>query len=47
MEKEKVNPHTSRPSEATNLKGTLIAVMLVGIFILVSWFGLYGLFLSR
>lgn len=30
-----------------SLKGTFIAVMLVGIFILISWFGLYALFLSR
>jgi len=30
-----------------NLKGTLISVMLLGVFILVTWFGLYALFLSR
>ncbi|MDW0112552.1 cytochrome c oxidase subunit 2A [Sporosarcina saromensis] len=30
-----------------DLKGTFIAVMLLGIFILVSWFGIYALFLSR
>ncbi|WP_203245892.1 cytochrome c oxidase subunit 2A [Sporosarcina beigongshangi] len=30
-----------------SLKGTFISVMLVGIFILISWFGLYALFLSR
>jgi len=30
-----------------NLKGTFISVMLLGVFILVTWFGLYALFLSR
>ncbi|MCG7344302.1 cytochrome c oxidase subunit 2A [Sporosarcina sp. ACRSL] len=30
-----------------NLKGTFISVMLLGVFILVLWFGLYALFLSR
>ncbi|GKV56751.1 hypothetical protein NCCP2222_26980 [Sporosarcina sp. NCCP-2222] len=30
-----------------NLKGTLIAVMLLGVFILATWFGCYYLFLSR
>ncbi|MCZ2257637.1 cytochrome c oxidase subunit 2A [Sporosarcina sp. G11-34] len=28
-------------------KGTFIAVMLLGVFILASWFGTYALFLSR
>lgn len=36
------NPHTG-----INLKGTFISVMLLGVFILVTWFGLYALFLSR
>ncbi|WP_233190525.1 MULTISPECIES: cytochrome c oxidase subunit 2A [unclassified Sporosarcina] len=38
---------TNQPKEETNLKGTLIMVMIVGIVILVMWFGAYGLFLSR
>jgi uncharacterized membrane protein YqhA len=38
---------TSHNASEVSLKGTFIAVMLVGVFILVSWFGLYALFLSR
>jgi hypothetical protein len=34
-------------SHSISLKGTFIAVMLLGIFMLVSWFGAYALFLSR
>ncbi|GAA0431870.1 hypothetical protein GCM10008983_05570 [Lentibacillus halophilus] len=30
-----------------SLKGTFISVMLVGAFIIVSWAGVYGLFISR
>jgi hypothetical protein len=37
-----------KQNESTyNLKGTFIAVMLLGVFILVAWFGFYALFLSR
>ncbi|MER2088903.1 MAG: cytochrome c oxidase subunit 2A [Sporosarcina sp.] len=46
----KENPKQHQPSlnESTHsLKGTFIAVMLLGIFILVAWFGFYALFLSR
>ena len=32
---------------AYSLKGTFIAVMLLGVSILVAWFGFYALFLSR
>lgn len=35
------------PETGINLKGTFISVMLLGVFILVTWFGLYALFLSR
>ncbi|PIC70996.1 cytochrome c oxidase subunit 2A [Sporosarcina sp. P18a] len=38
---------TNQPKEEANLKGTLIMVMIIGIVILVMWFGAYGLFLSR
>ncbi|WP_318617936.1 cytochrome c oxidase subunit 2A [Sporosarcina sp. YIM B06819] len=37
----------SHSDSEVSFKGTFIAVMLVGVFILVSWFGLYALFLSR
>ena len=30
-----------------NLKGTLASVLIVGAFILLSWFGIFGLFLQR
>ncbi|TRY24163.1 cytochrome c oxidase subunit 2A [Brevibacillus sp. LEMMJ03] len=33
--------------EQENLKGTFAAVLLVGAFILLSWFGVFGLFLNR
>ncbi|MEK5039753.1 cytochrome c oxidase subunit 2A [Sporosarcina sp. FSL K6-3457] len=38
---------SSHSESEVSLKGTFIAVMLIGVFILVSWFGLYALFLSR
>ncbi|MBE1554962.1 cytochrome c oxidase subunit 2A [Sporosarcina limicola] len=46
----KGNPKQQQPSQnesSINLKGTFISVMLLGIFILIAWFGLYALFLSR
>jgi hypothetical protein len=44
----KRDPKQHRPNESTHsLKGTFIAVMLLGVFTLVSWFGFYALFLSR
>lgn len=33
--------------ESISLKGTFISVMLLGIFLIISWFGVFGLFLSR
>lgn len=30
-----------------NLKGTFISVSILGAFILVSWFGVWSLFISR
>ncbi|RCW64956.1 cytochrome c oxidase subunit 2A [Saliterribacillus persicus] len=36
-----------KDESTTNLKGTFIAVMILGIFILVSWFIVFGIFLSR
>ncbi|WP_342508745.1 cytochrome c oxidase subunit 2A [Sporosarcina sp. FSL K6-2383] len=44
--KQQQSNHTEMDAEVS-LKGTFISVMLVGIFILISWFGLYALFLSR
>nr|WP_228728394.1 cytochrome c oxidase subunit 2A [Brevibacillus composti] len=33
--------------QSQDLKGTFIAVLLVGAVILLSWFGVFGLFLER
>lgn len=33
--------------EGPSLKGTLVAVLLLGAFILVSWLGVFFLYLSR
>lgn len=38
---------SSKKKEPTSLKGTFIAVMLLGTFLIVSWFGVYALFLVR
>jgi hypothetical protein len=35
----------SKPN--SSLKGTFISVMVVGIFIIVSWIGVYALFITR
>ncbi|WNC15259.1 cytochrome c oxidase subunit 2A [Brevibacillus brevis] len=37
------NPHT----EQEHLQGTFAAVLIVGGIILLSWFGVFGLFLER
>ena len=45
---KEIQSNISQSNESTiSLKGTFIAVMLLGVFILVSWFGFYALFLSR
>lgn len=36
-----------KKKESMSLKGTFISVMLLGIFLIISWFGIYALFLSR
>ncbi|SDQ55529.1 cytochrome c oxidase subunit 2A [Virgibacillus salinus] len=33
--------------ESPDLKGTFISVMMLGLFILASWFGVYALFVMR
>jgi len=38
---------TNKDDQGNHFKGTFIAVMLLGLFILVFWFGIYALFLSR
>ncbi|GIN85718.1 hypothetical protein J6TS2_21040 [Heyndrickxia sporothermodurans] len=34
-------------TETASLKGTLIAVFIVGAFIVLSWLGVFGLYLNR
>lgn len=47
MKKQKPNQLSKSEESSIHFKGTFIAVMLLGVFILVSWFGIYALFLSR
>ena len=37
----------SKQEQEPNLKGTIISVSIVGIFLVVTWFGAFMLFLSR
>ncbi|WP_068672042.1 cytochrome c oxidase subunit 2A [Oceanobacillus sp. Castelsardo] len=43
--KKKTLPKSS--SQEPNLKGTIISVSIIGLIIVASWFGVFGLFLSR
>jgi len=47
MVAEKQKKLDSNQDKEPNLKGTLISVSFVGIFILVTWIGAFLLFLSR
>ncbi|HLQ71792.1 MAG TPA: cytochrome c oxidase subunit 2A [Bacillota bacterium] len=46
MEQHNKTSETSEKREFS-LKGTLFSVMFLGGFIIISWFGVYALFLSR
>lgn len=39
-------PKQTQPQQE-NLKGTFASVLIVGAIILLSWFGIFGLFLER
>ena len=39
--------HAKNSESTIHFKGTFIAVMLLGVFLVASWFGIYALFLSR
>ncbi|RYG73144.1 cytochrome c oxidase subunit 2A [Lentibacillus lipolyticus] len=41
------NEEKQGTEEGISLKGTFTAVMLLGAFIIVSWVGVWALFLSR
>lgn len=47
MVSEKKKQLDSEQEKEPNLKGTLISVSFVGVFILVTWIGAFMLFLSR
>lgn len=34
-------------SQETSLKGTFVSVLIIGVFMLVSWFSIFLLFLER
>lgn len=36
-----------KDSTEVNLKGTFVSVMILGAFLIVSWVGIYILFISR
>jgi len=41
LEKEKGS------EKEVSLKGTFISVMILGVFLLISWFGVWALYMSR
>ncbi len=40
-------PEKKKSSEGKSLKGTLASVMIMGVLIIVSWLGVWALYLSR
>lgn len=40
-------PPANQGKNEVHYKGTFIAVMALGVFILIFWFAIYALFLSR
>ncbi|WP_163969817.1 cytochrome c oxidase subunit 2A [Oceanobacillus halotolerans] len=44
LQEKKTDPNQKKEPE---LKGTLISVFLVGAFIVISWIGVFVLFISR
>lgn len=47
MSTSKENKQEKKNEPKIHLTGTFIAVMLLGVFIVVSWFAIYALFLSK
>ncbi len=41
------NTQTKTQAEEADLKGTFIAVLFVGAFLVVTWFGVWGIFVNR
>lgn len=47
VKKKQDGKQTNPKTEPENLRGTFVAVLIVGGIILLSWFGVFGLFLER
>ncbi|HLR66283.1 subunit I/II of b(o/a)3-type cytochrome C oxidase [Virgibacillus alimentarius] len=50
MPKAQVNQQSLKKDaseDKTSLKGTFVSVMLLGGFIILSWLGVWGLYISR
>ncbi len=47
MSKPQDNKKMKQEEPDSNLRGTLISVSLLGLFLLVTWFGVWSVFLSR
>lgn len=47
MSKNNDKQHLVDDHSSMNLKGTFISVMALGVFILIFWFAIYALFISR
>lgn len=47
MEEVKNSPPTETKEDESSLKGSLVSVMILGVFIILSWAGVWMLFLSR
>ncbi|WP_139488711.1 cytochrome c oxidase subunit 2A [Brevibacillus dissolubilis] len=43
---KKTQPKT-QPNQEPSLKGTFISVLLLGAFIVATWFGVFNLFINR
>ncbi len=49
MAKPYVPPHETKPAaeKETDLKGTLVSVLLLGLFIVIVWGGVFALYVYR
>ncbi|MDW0110772.1 cytochrome c oxidase subunit 2A [Sporosarcina aquimarina] len=47
MAKKQKQTSVASSAESSNLKGTFIMVMILGVLMVGAWFGAYWLFISR
>lgn len=47
MPKHETHKQVTTETEESSLKGTFVSVMIIGLFIVVSWFGVWYLFMVR